>query len=91
MLLVLDVESDGPAPLLYSMVSFGAVIVEPGLSRTFRGETAPISESWIPEALAISGVTREQHLGFPTRWRLSPNSTTGWRIRKLSLASSASR
>jgi predicted nucleic acid-binding protein len=54
-----------PHPVLYSMVSFGAVIVEPGLSRTFRGETAPISEKWIPEALAISGVTREQHLGFP--------------------------
>lgn len=65
MLIVLDVESDGPAPGLYSMVSFGAVIVEPSLSRAFRGETAPISEKWIPEALAISGVTREQHLTFP--------------------------
>jgi len=72
MLIVLDVESDGPAPGLYSMVSFGAVIVEPSLTRTFRGETFPISEKWIPEALAISGVTREQHLTFP-----DPRETMG--------------
>lgn len=62
--IVVDVESDGPIPNKYSMVSFGAVVVEPSLSKTFYGETKPISELWIPEALAISGVSREQHLGF---------------------------
>lgn len=62
--IVVDVEADGPTPVLYSMVSFGAVVVEPGLSRTFRGECAPISERWIPEALAVSGVSREQHESF---------------------------
>ena len=61
---VVDVEADGPIPGKYSMVSFGAVRVEPGLSRTFRGEVRPISDLWLPEALAISGVTREQHLRF---------------------------
>ena len=63
-LIVVDVEADGPAPQLYSMVSFGAVVVEPSLSRTFRGEVRPISDRWLPEALAVSGVTREAHLRF---------------------------
>ena len=62
--IVVDVEADGPVPGIYSMVSFGAVIVEPSLSKTFYGETKPISISWIPEALAVSGFSREQHLGF---------------------------
>jgi DNA polymerase III epsilon subunit-like protein len=61
-LYVVDVESDGPIPGKYSMVSFGAVVVEPGLSRTFHGRTRPISELFLPEALAISGVSREEHL-----------------------------
>lgn len=61
---VVDVESDGPAPGLYSMVSFAAVLVEPGLSRTFKGRCAPITDRFVPEALAVSGHTREEHLGF---------------------------
>ena len=60
-LYVVDVESDGPIPGKYSMVSFGAVLVEPGLGRTFRGRTRPISAEFLPEALAISGVSREAH------------------------------
>ena len=63
--IVVDVESDGPVPCKYSMVSFGAVIVEPSLSKTFYGKTAPISSVWIPDALAISGFSREEHLKFP--------------------------
>jgi hypothetical protein len=57
-----DVEADGPAPGLYSMVCFGAVVIEPNLNRTFYGETSPISSIFIPEALAVSGVTREEHV-----------------------------
>ena len=63
-LIVVDVEADGPAPQLYSMVSFGAIVVEPSLSFTFKGEVCPVSERFLPEALAVSGVTREQHLRF---------------------------
>lgn len=59
-----DVESDGPCPGKHSMVCFGAVIIEPGFQRTFYGQVKPISDIWIPEALAISGFTREQHLKF---------------------------
>jgi hypothetical protein len=59
-----DVESDGPIPGDYSMVCFGAIVVEPALDRTFYGRTRPISESFIPSALAISGFSREETLGF---------------------------
>ena len=53
-LYVVDVEADGPIPGKYSMVSFGAVLVEPGLGRTFYGRTRPISDAFLPEALAVS-------------------------------------
>jgi len=59
-----DIESDGPIPYKYSMVCFGAVIVEPSLTKTFYGKTKPISDLWVPEALAISGFSREEHLTF---------------------------
>jgi DNA polymerase III epsilon subunit-like protein len=62
--IVVDIEADGPIPGPYSMVSFGAVIVEPSLKKTFYGETKPISDKWRPDALAISGFSREQHKKF---------------------------
>ena len=62
---MVDIESDGPIPGDYSMICFGAVIVEPGLSRTFYGQLRPISERFIPDALAVSGFSREQTLAFP--------------------------
>ena len=62
--IVVDIEADGPIPHKYSMVSFGAVIVDQQLDKTFYGETKPISDEWIPEALAISGFSRDQHLTF---------------------------
>lgn len=67
LLIVVDVESDGPVPQLYSMVSFGAVVVEPSLDRTFYGKTAPLNRyvRWQPEALAVSKISHEEHLTFP--------------------------
>lgn len=62
--IVVDVEADGQIPHKYSMVCFGAVVVEPSLKKTFYGKTKPISNLWIPDALAISGYTREQHEQF---------------------------
>jgi DNA polymerase III epsilon subunit-like protein len=62
--IVVDVEADGPMPGSFSMVSFGAVIVREGLNDTFYGKVSPISEEWVPEALAVSGHTREEHLTF---------------------------
>jgi 3' exoribonuclease, RNase T-like len=61
---MVDVEADGPIPGDYSMVSFGAIIVEPGLSRTFYGRLRPISDRFIPEALAVSKLSREECLAF---------------------------
>ena len=64
MYILVDVEADGPVPGLYSMVSIGAVIVEDGLERTFYRTLQPISTKWLPEALAVSGHTREECLTF---------------------------
>ncbi len=61
---MVDVEADGPIPGAYSMISFGAVIVEPALDRTFYGRLAPISDEWIPRALEVSGHSREDTLAF---------------------------
>lgn len=63
--LSIDVESDGPCPGMHSMICFGAVIVEAGFQRTFYAELKPISAVYIPEALAISGFSREDTMKFP--------------------------
>jgi Exonuclease len=61
---MVDVETDGPIPGDYSMVCFGAVLVKEGLEHTFYARLKPISENWIPDALAISGFARADTLGF---------------------------
>jgi DNA polymerase III epsilon subunit-like protein len=61
---MVDVESDGPVPGDYSMICFGAVIVREGLDQVFYGQLKPISERWMPDALAVSGFTREDTLRF---------------------------
>lgn len=61
-----DIEADGPVPHLYSMVSFGAVLIDNNgkFDKTFFGKIKPISDKWIPEALAVSGYSREETLEF---------------------------
>lgn len=61
---MVDVEADGPIPGDYSMISIGAVLVEPYLLRTFFGQMRPISERFLPRALEVSGHTREDCLAF---------------------------
>lgn len=64
--IMVDVESDGPAPGLFSMVSLGAVMVDrDGCKNRFFGQLRPISDRWVPQALAVSGYTREETLKFP--------------------------
>jgi len=70
---VVDVESDGPLPGPNSMVCFGAVKVDAELNTTFYGKVKPISDKWIPDALAISGFSREQHLKFDDPAIVMPN------------------
>ena len=60
-----DVETDGPCPGMHSMICFGAVIVEADLQKTFYAQLKPISEIYVPEALAISGFSREDTMKFP--------------------------
>ncbi len=61
---MVDVETDGPIPPDYSMICFGAVIVDDKLEKRFYSQVKPISENWIPEKLAISGFSREQVIQF---------------------------
>jgi hypothetical protein len=68
-IIVVDVESDGPCPGLYSMVCFGAVCLN-DVNQTFYGETSPISDTYKEDALKISGFSRVEHEGFE-----SPYST----------------
>ncbi|MGW3287181.1 3'-5' exonuclease [Streptomyces sp. NPDC001002] len=65
-----DIEADGPIPGPYSMISFGAAVagvqdadgftVADPERRTFYRELRPISEEFVPEALAVSGLDRER-------------------------------
>lgn len=58
-LFVVDVEADGPYPGDYSMVCFGIAKVMKGEIETYYSGTLwPISEQWVPEALAVSGISR---------------------------------
>ncbi len=61
---MVDIEADGPIPGDYSMICFGAVIVEPSLQRTFYGRLKPTTDLWITEALNVSGFTRKETLSF---------------------------
>jgi DNA polymerase III epsilon subunit-like protein len=54
-----DIEADGPIPGPYSMLSLGmAVVGHPELSHYV--ELKPISDAFVPEALAVSGLDRER-------------------------------
>lgn len=61
---MVDIEADGPIPGAYSMISLGAVLVRTDLSTTFYAQMRPISDQWVPEALAPSGFHREQTYAF---------------------------
>ena len=61
--LSLDVEADGPAPGLYSMISFAVVDINDP-NRFFYGELRPISTQFNFENLKATGYTREQTLHF---------------------------
>ena len=74
---MVDVESDGPIPGDYSMISFGAVLVDEDLGTTFYGQLKPISDKYLPEALAVSGHTREETFLF-TDPKIVMNKFEAW-------------
>ncbi|MFE7274444.1 3'-5' exoribonuclease domain-containing protein [Streptomyces sp. NPDC057623] len=65
-----DIEADGPIPGPYSMLSLGAAVAgvqdADGFTaadpqrHTFYRELRPISEEFVPQALAVSGLDRER-------------------------------
>lgn len=63
--IMVDVETDGPIPGDYSMLAIGAIVVEPGLNRTFLDYLQPISDKYDPEAMAVGGFTREAVFRYP--------------------------
>lgn len=62
-IIIVDVEADGNIIGDHSMVCFGACLAHnPSIS--FYGKVKPISNEYNPEALSISGFSREEHLEF---------------------------
>lgn len=53
-----DVETSGPVPGKYSLLSIGACRTD-GLSPAFSCEIKPISEYYVPEALEVTGLSLE--------------------------------
>ncbi len=54
-----DVETSGPNPSQYSLLSIGACLVaDPG--RTFYVELQPVNDNFTPEALAVSRLSLEE-------------------------------
>jgi len=56
--IMVDIESDGPIPGEFSMICFGAVLVDENLDKTFYGKLKPISQHFNQETLAVSGFSR---------------------------------
>jgi hypothetical protein len=59
--IAVDVEADGPIPGPYSMLSLGMAVVGHSELR-FYSELRPISTEFVPAALAVSGLDRDQLL-----------------------------
>jgi hypothetical protein len=72
-----DVEADGPIPGPYSMTSLGMAVADRA-DLVFYTELRPISDEFVPEALAVSGLDRqrllreapsaEEAMGVAARW-----------------------
>jgi hypothetical protein len=82
------IEADGPIPGPYSLLSLGAAVAgvqdADGFTaadpeqRTFYRELRPISDEFVPEVLAVSGLDRDRcALRAWTRPSRSPSSAAG--------------
>jgi DNA polymerase III epsilon subunit-like protein len=54
-----DIEASGPVPSEYSMLSLGACVVGDG-SKSFYAELKPVTDKFVPEAMAVSKLNLEQ-------------------------------
>jgi hypothetical protein len=64
-----DVESDGELVGLNSIVCFGVVKVS-DFSKTFYGKIKPLGPDYNPQALAVSGFSREEHEQFDDPYKV---------------------
>lgn len=73
----IDIEADGPIPGPYSMVSIGASVCwHP--DKTFYREMRPISDKWVPEALAVSGLKRDDLIAHAMDPKQAMTEMTAW-------------
>jgi hypothetical protein len=65
-LFVVDVESDGGIQGHHNIVCFGAIKLTDDLETApfFYGQTKPLQPNYDPDALAVSGFSREEHETF---------------------------
>lgn len=82
-----DIEADGPIPGRYSMLSFGLVVAATFDGETFaprvEGETfyrelKPIGEHYLPEAIAASGLDRDELLRAGAEPAQAMRDATSW-------------
>ncbi|WP_283135398.1 3'-5' exoribonuclease domain-containing protein [Rhizohabitans arisaemae] len=83
-----DIEADGPIPGPYSMVSFGLSVAgsregtrfipSDPLAQTFYAELKPISENYVPEALAVSGLDRDRLIAEGQDPRQAMTAAASW-------------
>ncbi len=62
--IMVDIEANGPVPSIYSMLSLGAVVVEPDLKRRFYTTFRPLNDNYNPDALKACKTTVEQSKSF---------------------------
>ena len=77
---VCDIEADGPCPGLYSMHEFAIVKVdsEGKLDTYFHAHLKPISNLWVPEALAVTKRSREDTLKFDDPEQVMKDCVAGY-------------
>lgn len=82
-----DVEADGPIPGPYSMLSIGVAVAgrraeeftpAPPDAATFYQELRPISDEYVPDALAVTGLDRDRLLREGTEPEVAMRALTEW-------------
>lgn len=62
LMISVDTEASGPCPLKGDIVSFGAVVIEPGLKRSYRSfDMRPTVDAYDPAAYRVIGISRAEH------------------------------
>ena len=59
---IIDIEADGPIPGDFSMIEIGVVLLDREYKTTFHAKLRPISQTWLSEALNVTGYSRIETL-----------------------------